>query len=276
MTRRVLSVLAAVALLAVACDGGRTPQPPAEDASDLRLDERPSGAWRDLPPAPIAGRSGHQMVWADDRLLVWGGFGEELRDDLGLALLDGALLDPASGEWEVIPDAPIQPDYNQVAVWSGEELLVWSNQGNSGEPTGTAAYHPGRGTWRDLPWAPVPRLFRGNAVWTGDELLVWGVDNGLSAASTGPVGAQELDEEAFGRHTPGDVPPGMGEINLAAYDPRTDRWREIAAPSLAEPRFGLAGVDGRRVGRVGREPRAALPRGPGMPSGVQRRRSAAR
>jgi hypothetical protein len=176
-----------------------------------------TGAWAELPPAPIGGRSAHRMVWTGSEVLVWGGFGDEERPDRGLAEVDGARYDPRAGTWTSMAEAPILPDFSQHAVWTGEELLIWGDRGGSAEPTGTAAYDPDSDTWRELPPAPLSRLESTGAAWTGTELLVWGVSTGLDAGA-------------------------RGDVELAAYDPEADTWRSVPQPPLPMPRNGVAGV----------------------------------
>src|SRR5688572_20581757 len=44
-----------------------------------------------------------------------------------------------SGEWRMLPDAPIQDGRRPTAVWTGEEFIVWGTAGL----TDGAAYDPG-------------------------------------------------------------------------------------------------------------------------------------
>jgi hypothetical protein len=91
------------------------------------------------------------------------------------------------GSTRLIPTAPLAPRSRTNAVWSGEELLVWSGavpgeadqHGAVGdEPfevlADGAAYHPGEDTWRTLPTAPISGRVGAGTVWAGDRLVVWG------------------------------------------------------------------------------------------------------
>jgi hypothetical protein len=62
------------------------------------------------------------MVWTGRELLVWGGVANGIG---GRFLADGAALDPATGAWTPLPSAPIRGRDRHVAVWTGQELLVW-------------------------------------------------------------------------------------------------------------------------------------------------------
>lgn len=223
--QRAWAVLAAAAFVLVAC----APEPPQQ--SDDRSE--PTSVMRTVPPtpdagnasssseagvipaAPFPGRSGALAVWVDERLWVWGGFGEPYDDRTDYERAEGALYDPAAGEWEPIAPAPIAPSISQMAVWTGDEVLVWGEQGGSSELVDTAAYDPATDRWRLLPPDPLTGVDGGGARWTGAELLVWG---------TRSVGDDE------------------GTLDFAAYDPARDAWRDVSAPPLAGPRFGPAAV----------------------------------
>ena len=131
----------------------------------------------------------------------------------------GPLAGPET--WEPMAASPLSPRSGSIAVWTGQEMLVWRGEGafsdsceirdggvlRCGEPARNdgAAYDPAADTWRELPSAPLPDeegsdlAYKG--VWTGRELVVWGGVEG----------------------------------NGAAYDPERDRWRPISSAGL-EPR----------------------------------------
>ena len=143
------------------------------------------------------------------------------------------------GTWERIPEAPIDGRYGNVAVWTGDEMLVWggtpANAGDSAELANGAAFNPGVQSWRGLSDGPLEFTGGRTAVWTGDAMLVWG----------GEVGD--------GSHARPD--------NGAAYDPQTDRWTELPA----SPYWSLAGHSAIWTGRemivwggVGTEDRGAV------------------
>lgn len=78
----------------------------------------------------------------------------------------GAAYNPASNAWRRLPLTPDPPEMregNQVAVWTGEEMLTWGQV--------DVAYNPKTNTWRMLPagWS-APSV----AVWTGRQALLWG------------------------------------------------------------------------------------------------------
>lgn len=80
-------------------------------------------------------------------------------------------------------EAPFEPRAGHVAVWTGEELLIYGGASGSHDTaplTTGLAFDPDAGSWRDIRPSPEslewwPTL---NAVWTGDQLLVAGRTSG--------------------------------------------------------------------------------------------------
>jgi hypothetical protein len=91
----------------------------------------------------------------------------------------GRLLDPTTNSWTTIPRGPIDFFDPSAFVWTGNALIAFDTNGESGGPGDTvlqgqaAAWDPRTGGWTRLPAAP----FYGGAVavWDGDGLLEWGV-----------------------------------------------------------------------------------------------------
>ena len=111
----------------------------------------------------------------------------------------------AQASWESIPASPINGLISDFSVWTGEEMLVWGDtQGEtdaSARSAQGAAFDTQTDTWRSLSDGPLEYADARTAVWTGQEVLIWG----------GEIGD--------GSHRRPD--------NGAAYDPRTDSWREL-------------------------------------------------
>jgi N-acetylneuraminic acid mutarotase len=169
--------------------------------------------WHPMERTGIGDRYGHTAVWTGEEMIVWGGFsGSVGLGRPGELRADGAVYDPRSTTWRVISPAPLAPRSGHVAVWTGEEMIVWGGSRPHGPLRGErerllydgAAYDPQSDTWRRL--APtrllaalVPVLPSGvepdlNAVWTGDAMLIWGPNGG------------------------------------AGYDPEHNRWERIPTP----------------------------------------------
>jgi N-acetylneuraminic acid mutarotase len=107
--------------------------------------------------------------------------------------------------WQPIPASPIEGRAGNVAVWTGEEMLVWgggidATNDFAGLVNG-AAFNPGTQDWRRLSDGPLESAGGRTAVWTGEAMLVWGGEGG---------------DPTYGK-------PDNG----AAYDPRADSWTEL-------------------------------------------------
>lgn len=159
------------------------------------------GRWRELRDAPVPARQWHTVVWTGDEMVVWGGTDLTGRAD---EKFEDAAYDPSSDTWRVIADAPISDRHGHTAVWTGEEMLVWSGQ-TMREMQDGAAYDPTRDAWRKLPAAPVAGRIGHVAVWDGRGMVVWG-------------GRTVRGERAF--------------ADGAAYLPDEDRWLRLPPASL--------------------------------------------
>ena len=163
--------------------------------------------WESLDPGPLVNRHYHSVVWTGEEMIVWGGL-DGRSPPRGLRA-DGAAYEPGSQTWRSIAPAPLSPRQYHVAVWTGDEMIVWGgSQPRANEQerllVDGAAYDPERDTWRRLPKTrllgrPGEILPAGlepdlDAEWTGEEMTIWSPHGG------------------------------------ASYDPGLDRWRRIPAP----------------------------------------------
>jgi N-acetylneuraminic acid mutarotase len=145
-------------------------------------------------------------------MVVWSGVDPEA----GVEFRDGAAYDPAADRWRPIAASPIAGRDDAAAVWSGRELLVWGGTTLTGPFFADgAAYNPANDRWRTLPRAPLTPRGSVGAVWSGRELLIWG-GIGLPGADASPL------DRVIERRT--ILAP---EDDGAAYDPATDRWRQL-------------------------------------------------
>ena len=211
--------------------------------------------WKQLPPAPLAPRSGHTAVWVQNRMVVWGGAAEG-----GGALADGASYDPATNTWTPLPAAPVAGRVNHRAVATTHRVLVWGGASHVADGTyfaDGAVYDPTTNGWTLM--APAPGPFAGRdsftSVWTGDEMLVWsgpgrgdGAAYDLGSDSWRPIAPSPLS----GRTAAGAVWTGRDMLvwggfdgavksDGALYDPFADSWARLA-PGPLPPRQHAAMV----------------------------------
>jgi hypothetical protein len=221
--------------------------------------------WSKLPPPPEI-RDGASFVWTGSKLLAWGGCDPSVKDDC-LRTTDGFAFDPTTRTWRALPDAPVASAYAD-GVWTGTETIFLGLR-HTGRLDGQA-YDPATNTWRRIPSAPVGPKWGGVRVWTGSELFVWGgghpgtpgpergaaydpktdswrriadAPHGLNLASGMWTGREVLVFGSLlnGKHR-ADTPTSVG----AAYDPRSDKWRELP-PSALSPQATSAVWVGNRL-----------------------------
>jgi len=145
------------------------------------------GPWErtSIIDAPEA-RTQHVAVWADSKMIVWGG-----RTASG-ATATGGVYDPASNTWTAtsMTDAP-SARFDAGAVWddTGKRMIVWGGRPAVAGPalnTG-AVYDPAKNVWETIALkADTPTARWGHtALWTGTKMLVWGGTDGTTVAANG-------------------------------------------------------------------------------------------
>jgi hypothetical protein len=161
-----------------------------------------TGSVATIPEAPLEPRSDPATVWTGEEFLMWGGW-QEGPPFSG----DGAAYNPSTDTWRQLPPAPISARV-PLSAWTGEEWILWGTGVRVDDrPLDGAAYNPSTDTWRPIADGPVA-FTDATAMWTGREFVVVG------AALHG-----------------GNVPETPTAV-AAAYDPRTDSWRELPASPL--------------------------------------------
>lgn len=174
-------------------------------------------SWEQMAASPLAPRAYPASAWTGDELLIWGGADgrrEQFFDD-------GAAYDPRADSWRLLPQAPIEARA-PLFVWTGHELIVWGTAVRvDHRPRDGAAYDPLTNSWRKIATSPI-ELTDATAVWTGREMIVFG------AALHG-----------------GNFPESKTAIG-AAYDPKSDTWRELPKSELS-PQASTAAWNGREV-----------------------------
>lgn len=79
----------------------------------------------------------------------------------------------ANYRWSVLPAAPFETRGGTVAVWTGQQMIIWG--GNSSRLDAVlhadgAAYDPAARTWDSLPPSPLTARASSASVWTGQAL----------------------------------------------------------------------------------------------------------
>jgi N-acetylneuraminic acid mutarotase len=167
-----------------------------------------TGTWTVSTGAPVG--IYQKAVWADSRMLVWGGY------IYGYAVTGGAAYDPGTNSWTPLSTAG-EPSarYDHTAVWTGNEMIVWGGRNSLGSTFDNGfRYDPLSDTWKPVSTNGAPSARYGHtAVWTGSEMIVWG----------------------------GSAPTGF--LNDGArYDPASDSWTPISSVGAPSERMGHVAV----------------------------------
>ncbi len=202
----------------------------------------------------LSGRVHAAATWTGSKLFVWGG------DDKQNALGDGALYDPQTDTWTMLPstNAP-SARTDAIAVAMNNQVLVWG-----GGPFGSTmalntgkVFDLGSFEWKNI--ADVQAARRSPiAYWTGTKVLVWGGMSAGSPISDGVLYDPTADKWAFTNtiNAPtarsgvgaawsgtelllfGGRPGGIGTTNDGyAYNPITTTWRKFSTSGAPSPRF---------------------------------------
>jgi hypothetical protein len=115
-------------------------------------------------------------------------------------------------------------------AWTDSELILWGGSLRDGADQFADGYvfDPASDLWTPMAVSPLgPRSFA-SAVWTGEEVVIWGGWNG-SRERYADGAAYDPASASVHQFNRSDTPTAVA----AAYDPASDRWRELPAPDLS-------------------------------------------
>ena len=111
--------------------------------------------WRKSSPMPMLPAERLAGAWTGERLIIWGGYATygEHDEDGDAVFGHGALYDPVTDTWELMPQAPITDRCDHSGTWTGTEFIVFGGMPWCGTPGilplgDAAAYNPATNTWR--------------------------------------------------------------------------------------------------------------------------------
>ena len=220
LMRLLISVVGvSVTVVLVACGGSEDPaaspagaeSPATSPAGPESSAVRPSapasapvasGSWDVLPAVKAKHYQELKAVTVGSQVVIVSGV------DGTQSRLKALAFDRGSERWRRTT-SPLEPRFGYSAVAAGDEVLVWGGCCGPGGGDGSQAdgirYEVAVDEWRAMAKSPLADRFSHSAVWTGEEMIVWG---GIAGSPGG---------------TGGDV-----TSTGAAYDPRTNAWREIS------------------------------------------------
>ena len=171
---------------------------------------------REWVPTSLVGapspRQRAASVWAEDRLIVWGGL------DGSTYLADGGIFDPATNTWEPmsVVGAPVGRIHH-TAVWTGTEMIVFGGQDDASVQLNSGGrYNLSTDAWTATASmaSPGETRRRHTAIWDGSNMVVYG--------GFGDVGTNL-----------GVYMPAVGAPGGRTYDPVANAWGD--ATTLGEP-----------------------------------------
>jgi hypothetical protein len=172
-----------------------------------------SGAWRVLPPAPLARVHRSAGVWTGREMVVWGGRQPPAAGADAGSTPFAAAYDPATDRWRLLPAPPFNDPATAATVWTGAEVILLG----AGRARGTGRSTGAGGS------------LVGVALRPGTSDAGWRVLAALPAAHAPPNLQGVATTSAGGVAV---VYGGYSPVGLL-YDPSTDCW--LALP-LHRPR----------------------------------------
>lgn len=205
-----------------------------------------TGSWRELSPVDQPDpRKAPLLVWTGTEVIVWGGqmLGWVIHEPVA-----GGLYNPQFDAWRLMSPGDRAPGGDSIAVWSGEEMFVWSPPQPARNDPPFAAYNPQTDIWRPILAPDAPEDGLSGAVRWNQELLFHG-RSGVRRYDlmSGTWRAAATENSPFENVTPladpvvtasGDALYMLVDSDLGRYEPARDAWERIEVPD--EHRSALA------------------------------------
>jgi N-acetylneuraminic acid mutarotase len=217
----------------------------------------------DGAPSP---REGFSLVWTGREAIVFGGLGVSPQS-IGVRFTtnNGALYRPDTDQWTSLSlvNAP-SPRYNHIALWTGNEMIVWGGTSNrqvlaAAAPNRQGArYRPDSNTWIPMATNRVPLATTNQvAVWTGESMLVFGVPSNSSSGRYSPEkDSWEPLATYIGTLQNPDVPTAVwtgsemivctidneAASRVGRYDPELNAWTTVTRTRIPPGRLMAQGV----------------------------------
>ncbi|MBX3022815.1 MAG: hypothetical protein KF799_14165 [Bdellovibrionales bacterium] len=161
--------------------------------------------WSSIQSTGAAGGIYSSVIWAGTRMVVWGGA------EISPSIPRGGRYTPGTDSWQTVttsgaPTMRLWP----VAVWTGSKIIYWGGVNDSNVPQLSGGiYDPATDTWTSMSAVGGPTIDTAipstgaanptRAVWTGSKMVVY----------------------------------GNNAANSAVYDPATDTWEALIAPTTS-------------------------------------------
>jgi hypothetical protein len=254
--------------------GGVTRGSTIETVADGAAFDPATGTWDPISSSPrgVLGGGGRAAAWTGRRAVFWAGNSPD-----GPAM--GAVYNPATDRWRILPRGPLGHREGYVSVWTGTELVIVGGTLGDGVATPVAAaVDPRTRSWRRLPGLDaLDALIPSGAVWSGGRVFLAGTqylcpipdstctDTREIFVAYDPA-TDELEEIDLAGAPAGAVAPigwtgtevlalGEDRTHVVLYDPAGSSWRSASAAPCAAGGFyrQIAWLGDRYVATCGRD-----------------------
>jgi hypothetical protein len=154
-----------------------------------------SNSWSRITPATgyLSQRFGFSAVWTGQKMIIWGG---QFYDNVTLRYEytnTGAIYDFETDTWSTISNGAgcPSPRFSHLAVWTGNEMIVWGGYGNNCLLDTGAKYNPDTDSW--LPISSSGTIGQrgatslSRAVWTGSKIIITYSSNTMFPMGTASI-----------------------------------------------------------------------------------------
>ncbi|MFT3680179.1 MAG: kelch repeat-containing protein [Ferruginibacter sp.] len=208
-----------------------------------------TNGWIGMGASPLSARVWHAAVWTGtgNKVIIWGG-----SNGSGTALGDGAVYNPATGNWAAMAASPLAARWGHTATWTGNRMIIWGGTNGTTIFNDGAAYDPVTNTWTSIAAETLTSpTYNHTAIFTGTEIIVFGGRNqygttfsccrynitgdawSLAATSPGASATSFTSENHSAVWTGTEMIIAGGSNSFAslgltivrAYNPATDSWR---------------------------------------------------
>ena len=240
-----------------------------QELSTGAIYDRKKDSWKKMSSQNAPSRYGHQAVWHQGKMIVWGGY-EFFDGDRRGWVAEGAIYDLEQDSWSKIPTPPkadgspgdrvLDPRVTQTATLIGNQLMVWGGEGSAHQLPVGGLYDLKTGLWKRVSDQGAPVRKGGHAAVQMDgKVMIWGGNAGRRNYSKGGA-IYDLASESWKQMTEekapfaraghamvwtgkkvvmfgGDYGSGRLQGSGGIYDPVRDTWT-LFESELASQRTG--------------------------------------
>lgn len=134
-------------------------------------------SWRSISQSPLSTQSRRATVWTGSQIVVWGGCtlaGAQCDERNEGLLSNGAMYDPATDTWAVMPPSPLAPAVHMVADWDGSNVVIVITESGSEDGSQAATFDPQTLQWATITAPPIKARRNAAGIWAEGQFVIWG------------------------------------------------------------------------------------------------------